>query len=339
MLLRRSEESEQRVLTLVGAVVVLCCIVAAYLVITNPFGGRPTDQMSIAIDTPYVGQGVREGTPLVMHGVQVGVVASKSALPGGGVRLVSQLQKGPAAGLTNAMKIGFRPINYFGVTGIDIVAGQGGQELHDGMRVNTVPQDNSTLQALLTRLGQVSSSALSPKLISVIDRTVQYTDALNPLLETMLITTHTLADVQTVSTAQLLANATGISVAFPAFTDASIGALSDIIAVPRHFTRKEWTDGPLEATAVASTELFGGVGRVLSNYVDDLLPSVDMLKPVVDQVPALLRPQEFANTAVELRTRYEKLLGGNADQRALQVKIILDRLPGQAAPLSAVGGP
>ena len=37
-------------------------------------GSRTPEWISIAIDTPYVGQGVREGTAVVMHGVQVGVV-------------------------------------------------------------------------------------------------------------------------------------------------------------------------------------------------------------------------------------------------------------------------
>jgi hypothetical protein len=339
MLLRASPKSEQRTLTLVGAAVALCGIVAGYVIVSNPFGSRPPDQMSIAIDTPYVGQGVRAGTALVMHGVQVGVVEGKSTLPGGGVRLLTDLQRGPVAGLTDSMEIDFRPINYFGVTGINVVARQGGQELRDGMRVSTTPLDNSTLQALLSRLGQVSASALTPKLISVIDRAVQYTDGLNPLVETLLIATHAVAEVQNTSTARLLANATGVSVAFPSFTDGAVGAIYDIMDIPRHFSREQWNNGAQAAGRVAATEIFGGLGRIESNYVDDLLPLIDGLKALTDPVPALFRPEHFANTLVQLRTRYEKLFAGTGEQRALQVKIVLDSLPGVAAPLSAMGGP
>jgi hypothetical protein len=339
MLLRRSEQSEQRVLAVVGAVVLLFVAIAGYLVVANPFRSKPSDSMLIAIDTPYVGQGVHAGTPLVMHGVQIGVVTQKSTLPGGGVRLLSDLRKGTVSGLTDAMAIDFRPINYFGVTGVNVVAGQGGQQLRDGMKVSTVPQDNSTLQALLSRLGQVSAAAITPKLISVIDRVVQYTDGLNPLLETMLIVSRSVADVQTVPTARLLANATGISVAFPSFTDATVTALRETIEVPRHFPRDWWIKNAEEATRVASTELFGGTGRLESNYVDSLLPSVDLVKMLVDPVPALLRPEDFASTLVQLRTRYEKLFAGSGDRRAVQVKIVLDSLPGVAAPLDAMGGP
>jgi hypothetical protein len=339
MLLRGSEEAQQRTLSIVGAGVVVCAIVIGFLGMSNAFEGRPSDQISVAIDTPYVGQGVGAGTALVMHGVQVGVVKVKSIGPSGGVRLLSDLQKGPVDGLTDTMKIDFRPINYFGVTGVNVVAGQGGQPLRDGMQVNTMPQANSTLQALLNRLGQVSAATLTPKLISVINRAVSYTDGLNPLVETVLIVTHAVADIQTVSTARLLTNATGVSVAFPSFTDAVVGALYDLIDQPRKFSSKDWVNGPQEYIHFGATEFFGGTGRILVNYVDDLLPAVDSVKLLTDPVPALLRPDEFANTLVQLRSRYEKLFAGNGDQRALQVKIALDKLPGVMAPLSAMGGP
>jgi hypothetical protein len=274
-----------------------------------------------------------------MHGVQVGVVKSISSLPGGGVRMLGDLQNGPTTGLTDSMKIEFRPVNYFGVTGVNIAAGTGGQQLRDGMAINAVPQANATLQAVLSRLGAVSVTALTPKLISAIDRAVQYTDGLTPLLETLLIVTRTVADVQTVSTAQLLANATGVGVAFPSFTDALLGAGEDFTAVPRRYTDQEWINGIQEVMRVGSTELFGGFGRLASNYVDELLPSIDGLKALTDPVPALVRPDDFANTLVQLRTRLEKMFAGNGEQRALQVKIVLDRLPGLAAPLAAMGGP
>ncbi|OBA70283.1 hypothetical protein A5641_13205 [Mycobacterium sp. 1554424.7] len=338
MLLRGSQESQDRKLTIAGIVVVLSAIAVGFVVVWHPSASETPARISVAIDTPYVGQGVRDGTAIVMHGVQVGVVKTISSLPGGGVRLESDLQKGPVAGLTDTMKIEFRPINYFGVTGITLAAGSGGQQLRNGMQITTVPQ-NSTLQAVLSRLGQVSVSALTPRLISVIDRIVQYTDGLTPLLETVLIATHAVADIQTVSTERLLATTTGVSVAFPTFTDALLGSGEDFTAVPRRYNDEQWRNGVQEAYRVGSTELFGGFGRLESNYVDDLLPAIDGVKALTDPVPALVRPDDFANTLVQLRTRLQKLFAGNGDQRALQVKIVLDSLPGVAAPLAALGGP
>ncbi len=99
MLLRASAESETRTLTVIGAVVVLCCVVGAGLFMVNPFGGRADGRISVAIDTPYVVQGVAKGTAVVMHGVEVGKVTAISSLPGGGVRLDAELQKNASGGI------------------------------------------------------------------------------------------------------------------------------------------------------------------------------------------------------------------------------------------------
>jgi hypothetical protein len=238
------------------------------------------------------------------------------------------------------MTIDFRPINYFGVTGINIIAGPGGQAIRDGTHIQTVPLGNFALQALLSRLGEVSAGALTPRLISVIDRAVRYTDALNPLVETMLIALDAVADTQTVPTAQLLANATGVSVAFPSFVDAvghagnrfldgGFGKLSEADFHGHQYRFSE----------LGSTDLFGSFGRLETKYVDDLLPAVDAVKLLTDPVPALLRPDEFGQTLVELRTRFEKMFAGTPEQRALQVRIVLDSLPGVAGPLGVMGGP
>jgi hypothetical protein len=337
MLLRGSQEAQERKLMTIGAVAIVSAVAAGFVVSANPFANTPEDQISISIDTPFVGQGVRDGTTIVMHGVQVGVVKSISSLPNGGVRLLSELQKAPTVGLTDSMEIEFRPINDFGVTGITVTPGSGGTQLRDGMRINPVSHGNSTLQAVLSRLGDVSVGALSPQLISVLDRAVQYADGITPLIETVLTVTHTIADVQTVSTAQLLANATGVGVTFPSFTNAMLGAGEDFTAIPRQYSDVDWRNGVQEAYRVGSTELFGGFGRLESNYIDELLPAIDGLKTITDTVPVLFRPDEFGNTLVQMRTRLETLFAGNGEQRALQVKIVLDSLPGVAAPLGVMG--
>jgi hypothetical protein len=89
----------------------------------------------------------------------------------------------------------------------------------------------------------------------------------------------------------------------------------------------------------AQFSLFAAVGRVVSNHMNDLLPVTDLVKALMDVAPPLLRPEDTADFLVEMRTRLEKMYGGTPDQRALQVRIVLDSLPGIAAPLNAIGGP
>ncbi len=347
MLLRASAEAETRTLTVIGAVVVLCCVVGAGLFMVNPFGGRADGRISVAIDTPYVVQGVAKGTAVVMHGVEVGKVTAISSLPGGGVRLDAELRKTPVAGLTDAMQIDFRPANYFGVTGVNITPGAGGQALRDGIRINTVPKGNFTLQALLSRLGQLSTGVITRQLINVIDRATRYTDALDPLIETVLIAANAVAEVQTVPTARLLANATGLSVVFPSFLNAVTDAgdalshadMNWMHEGPGDLTEDEWykTFG-IPTLDFTSNGIFASVGKLEASHVADLLALVNGVQSITDVVPPLLRPDGVAQMLVELRSRFEKLYAGTPEQRALQVRIVLDSLPGVAAPLG-IGSP
>jgi hypothetical protein len=347
VLLHTSAESETRTLTVIGAGIVLCALAVAGLFVADPFRGRAGDRLSLAIDTPYVVQGVVAGTAVLMHGVEVGKVTGISSLPGGGVRLDADLQKAPAAGLTDAMQIDFRPANYFGVTGVNITPGTGGQELRDGMQINTVPKGNFTIQAMLTRLGAISTGVITPQLVSVIDRATRYTDALDPLIETLLIAGNAVARVQTVSTARLLTNTTGLSVAFPGLLNSTTD-LGDHLAITNnnyaHLSLGDITDDQFHTSIIPIVEgvangLFLSFGTLESTHVADLLPLVNGLQAITDTVPPLLRPDGVAQMLVELRTRFEKLYTGTPEQRALKVRIVLDSLPGVAVTLGLMGAP
>lgn len=366
-MLRGSENSQNQVLAAIGSAVVLCALLAALVVEVNPFSGRPEGQMSIAIETPYLGQGVEVGTQMVLHGVKVGQVQNVTSLPGGGVRLATDLDKRPVAGLTDTMAIDFRPINYFGVPGINIIPSPGGQALHDGSKISVVPAGNFTIPELLTQLGDISRSALTPRLITVVDRVTRYTDGLDPLFESMLMATRAVADVQKVPTARLLANSATAVAALPPFADAVVDAgirsfdsqyspvpNGSAIAVSDKLTQRppfnEGFRNPTLAEApswffyenykafleLAANGLFLSVGTLANSHVDDLLPLVTGIKSLSNTAPALLRPNDIAKTLAEARSRLETLFGGNGEQRALRVRILLDSLPGMAVPLGVI---
>ena len=369
-MLRGSSKYQERVLAITGTVVLLCIALVAFFVVANPFGGRPDDQFSIAINTPYVGQGVAAGTAVVLHGVKVGRVTNVTNTAGGGVRLATDLEKRPLQGLTNTMNIDFRPINYFGVAGINLVPNSGGQELRDGSEISLVPNGNFTLSELLSQLGNVSEASVTPQLIKVIDRVTRYTDGLNPLFETAVTVTQALADVQTVPTEQLLANTSSIAAAFPEYTDSAIEAstrITDYSYYPGQTlppastsvaklhppylegvqtpnladqTEDHFQNSEIAGLNLSANGLFGAVGKLLYSHVDDLFPLITGIKALTDVTPPLLRPKDIAQKLAELRSRFEKLYAGSGDQRAISVRILLDSVPGVAAPLGiAVGGP
>lgn len=356
----------------IGAVVVLCITLGATLAITNPFAGKPKDILSVVITTPYVGQGVEVGTPIVLHGVKVGSVTdvTNSAGGAGGVQLLTELKSGPVRGLTDAMNIDFRPINYFGVPGINLLSAAGGKPLRDGSRISLVPKGNFTLSELLDQLGQVSAASLTPQLISVIDRVTRYTDGLNPTFETAVTVARAVNAVQTVPTERLLTNLATSAAAVPAFFDAAIIASTRIhkfdyypeggydpaaaaaaphpITVP--FTKNTiaadlgevpdeyWAKHFHAGLDQAGNGLFASVGKLVGSHVDDLYPLIGGIKSITDTGPVLLRPVDVAQKLSELRDRFERLYAGNAGQRAVSVRILLDKFPAVSEPMGIVTG-
>lgn len=338
MLFRKaSEDSEVRILSGVGIAAATFIVVAAVAVIANPFQERGEDQYGVVIESPYLGQGVVVGTPLMLHGVEVGKVTDVVSLPAGGGRVAAELQRGPTAGLTTAVGIDFRPANYFGVTGINLRPTGGGQVLTDGSEITVTPAGNFTLQAMLSRMGEISNGVITPQLIDVIEKGTSYLDGLDPLLETMLVVSEALANVQTVSTAQLLTNTAGVSVAFPGFVNAAT-----TLAENFHYTFN--TVSPEENNFIvkltidyASEKVFGAAGHLLGSHSTDLAPVTGMIQTLTDVTPGLVPPIAIGDTALELRSRLERMFSGTPDRRAIPVRVVLDSLPGVAAPLAAQG--
>ncbi|GAB5015257.1 hypothetical protein MAHJHV65_18740 [Mycobacterium avium subsp. hominissuis] len=374
-ILHASAEAETRTLTKVGAIVVTTLVIATTLyLMVEPFESRPRNIISVIIDASYVGQGVDADTPVIMHGVTIGRVVSVANNTGGGVRLQTDLQRESTRGLTDTLGIDYRPSNYFGVTAINVIPTQGGRPLQSGMQINVKPDGNFSLQALLYRLGELSNGVFNQRLVSVIERSTRYVDGLNPLLETALIVGNAFTKVQTVSSEQLLRNATGVSVAFPGFLDGLVSTGKDIhntgfsgYDLDEAKKKNRWYPAYSEARKkrmeynyhlfmqnlgndkyfeysfdqilnIAKSDLFLRVGYLEGSHIEDLFPVLESVRTLADAVPKIISPDNFAYTVTEMRRRFERMYEGSGDQRALQVRIMLDRVPGVAAPLGLAMG-
>src|SRR5690625_1187364 len=338
MLLRTTADRETRILTRVGlalliGAVALGAAVAAY----RPLARDAAGHTALIVDTPYVGPGVKPGTPVIMFGARVGEVAALGARPGGGVRLRLHLQPDSTAGLTDRVELDFRPANYFGITGVNLVPGPpGGAPLHDGMRLSVLPRGNHTMQSLLDRLSEITDGVVTPQLVSVLDRAGGYVDGLAPLAETMLQVANTVAAVQTVAAGRLVRNLAGVTVAAPVFVDGATDLADRLAHTPLTdpaTTEEFFADRFLATVDLASTGLFGTVGRLASSHVEDLLPLTEVIRTLTAPIPSIARAPDIAATLPELRTRFQRMYEGSGEQRALRVRLVLDALPATAAPL------
>jgi hypothetical protein len=369
-----SEESEKRRLTTVGIVLVVSALVAAsVLYFANPFDRQSRDYISLNIDTPYVGEGVAADTPLIMHGVKVGHVSAVTNRPGGGVRIDALVRSASAMGLTDAVGIDYRPSNYFGVTGINLLPKDGGQPLRSGAHLTITPDGDFALQALLYRLGGLTHDVINQRLIDVIERGTRYANGVTPLLETILIVGKAVADVQTVSTERLLRNIAGVSVGAPSWIDGLVRTVDDSLHTGlsdinlamgdplfNHYATtydaqlKSHYDSELKLAETdmdtfvygsvkgyfdaASTDLFVKVGNVLSTHTYDLFPVVEELRSITSVVPQIVNADGIGETLRELHSRLVHMYEGSGEQRAMQVKIVLDEIPAVTAPLGLAVG-
>ncbi|MFA5707146.1 MlaD family protein [Mycolicibacterium sp.] len=338
MLIRTSPEHEARILLRLGLAIVAVIALIGTLIVVDPFGRRADERSSLIVTTPYVGQGVAGGTPVLLHGARVGEVTAVASRPEGGVRLQLRLQPTPTRGLTDTVAIDFRPANYFGITGINLMPGPaGGAPLRDGAHLDVIPRGNFTMQAFLSRVGELTNGVITPELVSVIDRATRYVDGLNPMLETLLLVTGTVTKVQTVSAAQMVRNLAGIGVAAPSFVDAATNLADRLNNTGLDVDEQFFQDRFLATIQLASTGLFGTVGKLLSSNMRNMLPATEVVQTLTRPVPGIAQADNISETLVELRTRFERMYEGSGDQRALQVHIVLDNLPGVAGPLQAMG--
>lgn len=335
---KASIETENRITTSIGLAATVAAALVAGLAFANPFDRESDDTLGVVIESPYAGQGVEAGTDVLMHGVKVGEVKRVSSLPEGGVRMEANFERAPTAGLTDEVDFDFRPANYFGVTGINLRENPAGAPLADGTVIRTAPTGNFTLQALLARLGDVTHGTLTPQLIDVVDRATTYVDGLDPLLETMLVVASSFADVQTVDTARLLTNATGLSVAFPGFVHGAMTTGDQFLHAGLDGVSEEYfqhTQRP--AIDFVATELFGAIGKLVSSHSTELAPLTDMIKILTDIAPGLVPSDEISDSVREYRMRLERLFTGPPDRSAVDVRVILDDFPAIAAPMQSAG--
>ena len=365
-MLMGSQQRQERVLLTLGAGVVVVAVLALIIAYLDPFGGRAKGLYSISITTPYIGQGVVEGTSVVLHGVKVGEVTNVTKTADGRVKLGTDLETAPTQGLTTTMDIDYRPINYFGVAGINLIPKAGGQALRDGNQLAVVPVGNFTLAELLYQLGDVSKAALTPQLINVIDRVTRYTDGLNPLFESIVTMSRAVEAVQTEPTEEQVKRLGSLLTAVAPFSNElaiSLRRFQDFSYYPRESRSPAESDGPhiayplLRNVQVPSLGdftdeyynahwdkglyavqegLFKSVGKLVATHVDDLYPLISGIKALTDTVPVLLRPLDVAEKLAALRDRFDKLYAGSGEQHAVSVRLLLDSLPGVAAPMGIV---
>ncbi|MBA4024258.1 MAG: intermembrane transport protein PqiB [Gordonia sp.] len=341
---RGDSRRQQHSLGIAGAIAIVAVIIAVligawvYPTVTAPSGTR------VQFVVPALGPGVEPGTKVLLHGAEVGEVTEVSAENADSVTIAVVLQSASASLITDDVEVDFRPENYFGITAVNLAEAGDGIPVVDGQVIRRSAAPDFTMSTMLEQGSLVIDGTLTESMISSLDKVVQYADGLAPLIRTGIVVADSVARAQRELPSVLMNRMNDVLAEFPAFSREAAGALYSIydsaynrrpdgsIGVDDAFMDE--TDQALE---LAASDLFGKAGALLASHDSELTPLTQLLKSLSDPLPAIIGSGATIDKLITAVTQVESAFTGTQEQKTLQLRIVLDDLPGLAGPLTRSG--
>ncbi|MGW8815639.1 MlaD family protein [Gordonia terrae] len=337
-LLHAAPEKQQRILRLSGlAVIVAVVLVVLIRTFVYPLLVHDESVISVRVETPAVGSGVAPGTDVSMHGAVIGDVESVDLDADGIVTMTLALDKTAVEGLTTDFAIDYRPLNYFGVTAVNIAdAGTPGAELvRNNERVWRNASPDYTMTSVIAEASKVANGSLDAQAVEVIRRSLSYSTALQPLIHAGLIVTDTVARTQQALPTATIANLNQFTRSIGPFGATLIGVgnetyNSTLLQGP------DWVQENLRLGLEAIAQrFFSMVGDLLGNVNTYLGATLDMVKQAGGILPAIgagvLTPVTMKRLLTNLDGAFDKNSNGGA---TLKLRLALDLLPGLQGPVA-----
>ncbi|CCW11342.1 Mammalian cell entry related domain protein [Rhodococcus aetherivorans] len=342
--MRGTDGQQARVLHIAA----IAAIVIVALVVVGVGWGyphlKPKHELGLSVDVHSVAPGVAAGTKVILHGAEVGEVTSMDRMPAGTVRMGLALRPDAIPGLNDAFDIDFRPQNYFGVTAINLVGRPGGNELVAGQILNRVPAGDFTMSTMLEKGSLAIDGTLTKSMISTLDKVIRYSDGLTPMIEAGVVFTDRAAKAQQALPSELMGRMNDVLAVLPAFNSEMINALHTLFETKfnhqpdgSYGVNDAFMDETDEAMEIMSTDVFGGAGKLLSSHGAELTPVTGIVQALSDGLPGLLAGGASTQKLQTLVDRYNAAFSESGDYKTLNLRIILDDLPGMSAPLAASG--
>lgn len=199
------------------------------------------------------------------------------------------------------------------------------------------------MSTMLEQGSLVIDGTLTKSMISSLDKVIQYADGLAPLIRTGIVVADSVARAQRQLPSVLMNRMNDVLAEFPAFSREAAGALYSIydsaynrrpdgsIGVDDAFMDE--TDKALE---LAASDLFGKAGALLASHDAELVPLTQLLKSLTDPLPAIIGPATI-DKLIAAVAQVESAFTGTAEQKTLQLRVVLDDVPGLAGPLQRSG--
>ncbi|UGT55131.1 hypothetical protein [Nocardia asteroides] len=283
---------------------------------------------------------------MIMRGATIGEVSELNGLGRNEVRLTLALDEDSISGLTDSFDIDYRPENYFGVTAVNVISGPGGKPLVSGASLRREPLGDYSMSTMIAKGSTVVSGTLTQDVIDVLDKVVDYTNGLTPMIETGVVFADTVAKTQRALPSTSLAAFNDLAESLPGVASEGVAGVYGVYDTEYNRlpdgTRgvdDDFLDDAGAGLSKASGELFGAAGFLLASHGSELTPLVQAVQAMTDTIPSVLGNGALTERIETLVAQYNQAFSGQEGKRTLQLRVVLDLLPGLAAPLGAVTAP
>ncbi|WP_148281171.1 MlaD family protein [Gordonia sp. KTR9] len=321
------------------AIVTIALVVAGYTVVRPMVVGD--DGIEVAIDVSSVGPGVAAGTQVMLRGARVGEVEAVEEKDDHTLRMMVRLND-PSVEITDSVGVDFRPQNYFGIAAVNLETKHGGARLTNGSVLNrTSDVADYTMSTMLEKGSESINGSLTNQMVKSLDKVVNYTDGLTPLIDTAVEFADIVAREQVELPADLLAKMNDILVVMPSFSGNAIDTLKVLY-------NTKFNQGPdgfrvddvmMERSGlglkIASEDLYGRAGRLLASHKNELLPGTQAIGAIVGVLPHFLVNGTALGQISTIAQRYDRAMTKNREGNVtLNLRVVLDSLPAVTTPLS-----
>jgi ABC-type transporter Mla subunit MlaD len=342
--LRGTGRRQQRALHIVAIAVIVTVAVVALAITAIYRHSQGHGSLPLSMDLPYVAPGVATGTKVILRGAEVGEVVGLEKISDGSVRMGLSLNTSDIDGLTDAFDVDFRPANYFGVTGVNVIGRPGGSQLVAGQTLNRIPLGDFTMSTMIEKGSLVINGTLTNDMISTLDKVIRYTNGLNPMIQSGIVFADTIAKTQRALPSTLFNDANAVLDVLPAFDRETVDALYGIFDTK--FNRlpdgsrgvdDQFLDDTGAGLELGSGSLFSAAGHLLASHPAELAPATEAVKTLSDAVPDLLDQGALTGKLGTVVERYDRAMTGPDGAKTLNLRIELENLPMLATPLALSG--
>lgn len=339
---RGTEASQRAMLVRFGAVTLVAVVAAVTAIwIWYPRYTEP-DGIDVTLAVDRLGPGVTTGTKVMLRGTEVGEVVDVSPQGVGPIDVSMRMRDGEIAGLTDTFAVDFRPRNYFGTTAISIAPQPGGQPVTDGLRLQRDNAGDFTMSTMLLQGSLVVDGSLTRDMVDSLDKAVEYTSAMTPMVESGVVLADQVAKTQKLLPSDQLAKFNAVLTEAPPFSRQLVQLLDAIytndynklpdggVGVDDAFMDK--TDAGL---TLASGELFGLAGALLKSKGPELTPLTSVVAEAVDVIPHLILNGVGPAAIESLVGEYTKVFDERNGAPVLKLRVVLGQLPAMASSISA----